>query len=89
MSVAFVFLNLIVYAVAGMLLCLWVDGIAESATDRYIGSSALRATLVWLAWPLTLPALLVLSSRIRRRRAAAELVDGRPRRSMARVAQQG
>lgn len=88
MSVAFVFLNLIAYSVAGMLLCLWVDGIAESATDRYVGSSALRATLVWAAWPLTLPALLVLSRRIRRRQAA-ERFDCRPRRRLDRVPQQG
>ena len=88
MSVAFVFLNLIVYAVAGMLLCLWVDGIAESATDRYIGSSALRSALVWLAWPATLPVLLYLSSRIRRQ-GEERLAEADPRRRLAGMLQEG
>lgn len=84
MTLMLLFLNTIAYAVIGMIFCLWVDGFAEAATDRYIGSHAGRSVIVWLTWPVSLPLLVLLAQRLRQRESR-EFVDLRPRRPLTLV----
>lgn len=63
----------LLYALTGLWVILLVDRRAGSAIDRLDHRSPLRATVVWLLWPLSVPLALLLEALLGRRQSPARL----------------